>query len=244
MTLSVAPLYTDKPNWQTDTSTNCHAHWASPGVIHALMRIECPFYFCLVRSLGPEFGGAIGLIFSLANAVGVAMYIVGFAETVRDIVKVWPACWVELSCVTWFKLPEKFGFHAVVLFKGQNFQFSQIKKKSFIYTFFSAVMQQEVIKIWGKLANLLDKVWKFSCLCKTIRSWENNSWRKKFFFTYQLSYFMQIDGVNVSSRRKNVHVYEHVFLDAPSHLYKRVCSSVCPSVTPCHHHMPSIRPCL
>ena len=41
-----------------------------------------------VRSLGPEFGGAIGLIFSLANAVGVAMYIVGFAETVRDIVKV------------------------------------------------------------------------------------------------------------------------------------------------------------
>ena len=40
------------------------------------------------RSLGPEFGGAIGLIFSLANAVGVAMYIVGFCETVRDIMKV------------------------------------------------------------------------------------------------------------------------------------------------------------
>lgn len=37
------------------------------------------------RSLGPEFGGSIGLVFSLANAIAAAMYIVGFAETVRDI---------------------------------------------------------------------------------------------------------------------------------------------------------------
>lgn len=40
------------------------------------------------RSLGPEFGGAIGLIFSVANAVAIAMYVVGFAETIRDILKV------------------------------------------------------------------------------------------------------------------------------------------------------------
>lgn len=40
------------------------------------------------RSLGPEFGGAIGVIFSVANTVAVAMYVVGFAETVRDILKV------------------------------------------------------------------------------------------------------------------------------------------------------------
>ena len=40
------------------------------------------------RSLGPEFGGAIGLIFAAANAVAIAMYIVGFAETIRDILKV------------------------------------------------------------------------------------------------------------------------------------------------------------
>ncbi|XP_064608218.1 solute carrier family 12 member 2-like [Liolophura sinensis] len=44
-------------------------------------------YFMISRSLGPEFGGAIGLIFSVANAVAVAMYVVGFAETVRDILK-------------------------------------------------------------------------------------------------------------------------------------------------------------
>ena len=40
------------------------------------------------RSLGPEYGGAIGIVFSLANAVAVAMYVVGFAETIRDILKV------------------------------------------------------------------------------------------------------------------------------------------------------------
>ena len=32
-------------------------------------------------SLGPEFGGAIGLLFSFANAVAVAMYVMGFSET-------------------------------------------------------------------------------------------------------------------------------------------------------------------
>ncbi|KAJ1374248.1 hypothetical protein KIN20_036897 [Parelaphostrongylus tenuis] len=44
-------------------------------------------YFLISRSLGPEFGGSIGLIFSVANAVGAAMYIVGFAETVRDLLR-------------------------------------------------------------------------------------------------------------------------------------------------------------
>lgn len=39
-------------------------------------------YYLISRSLGPEFGGAIGLIFSAANCVAVAMYVVGFVETV------------------------------------------------------------------------------------------------------------------------------------------------------------------
>ncbi|XP_032873671.1 solute carrier family 12 member 2 isoform X3 [Amblyraja radiata] len=42
-------------------------------------------YYLISRSLGPEFGGAIGLIFAFANAVAVAMYVVGFAETMRDL---------------------------------------------------------------------------------------------------------------------------------------------------------------
>lgn len=38
------------------------------------------------RSLGPEFGGSIGLIFSLANAVACAMYVVGFCESLQDLI--------------------------------------------------------------------------------------------------------------------------------------------------------------
>ncbi|XP_043910677.1 solute carrier family 12 member 2-like [Protopterus annectens] len=42
-------------------------------------------YYLISRSLGPEFGGSIGLIFAFANAVAAAMYVVGFAETVSDL---------------------------------------------------------------------------------------------------------------------------------------------------------------
>ncbi|KNC51205.1 Na-K-2Cl cotransporter 1 [Thecamonas trahens ATCC 50062] len=42
-------------------------------------------YFLISRNLGPAWGGSIGVIFSFANAVAVAMYIVGFAETLTDI---------------------------------------------------------------------------------------------------------------------------------------------------------------
>lgn len=35
------------------------------------------------RSLGPQFGGAIGLMFTVANSIAVAMYIVGFCESLQ-----------------------------------------------------------------------------------------------------------------------------------------------------------------
>ncbi|KAJ8973377.1 hypothetical protein NQ317_007190 [Molorchus minor] len=44
-------------------------------------------YYMISRSLGPEFGGSIGLIFSLANAVACAMYVVGFGESFQDLLE-------------------------------------------------------------------------------------------------------------------------------------------------------------
>ena len=39
------------------------------------------------RSLGPEFGAAIGIIFSVANAIAVALHTTGFCESLNDLLK-------------------------------------------------------------------------------------------------------------------------------------------------------------
>ncbi|XP_039209772.1 solute carrier family 12 member 3 isoform X1 [Crotalus tigris] len=52
-------------------------------------------YFLISRSLGPELGGSIGLIFAFANAVAVAMHTVGFAETVRDLLQEYHSSMVD-----------------------------------------------------------------------------------------------------------------------------------------------------
>ena len=36
---------------------------------------------------GPEFGGAIGLMFFLANSIAVSMYLIGFCESLLDCMK-------------------------------------------------------------------------------------------------------------------------------------------------------------
>lgn len=40
------------------------------------------------RSLGPEIGGPIGMVFSFANALACALNTVGFAEVVSDLLQV------------------------------------------------------------------------------------------------------------------------------------------------------------
>ena len=42
-------------------------------------------YFLISRSLGAEFGGAIGLVFFVAQAISVAMYVIGFSEAVVEV---------------------------------------------------------------------------------------------------------------------------------------------------------------
>lgn len=42
-------------------------------------------YFLISRSLGVEFGGAIGIVFFLAQAISVAMYVIGFTEALLNL---------------------------------------------------------------------------------------------------------------------------------------------------------------
>jgi len=53
-------------------------------------------YFMISRALGPEFGGAIGLMFTLANSIAVSMYIVGFAESLLDCLQEYVPSWTGL----------------------------------------------------------------------------------------------------------------------------------------------------
>jgi solute carrier family 12 sodium/potassium/chloride transporter 2 len=44
-------------------------------------------YYMISRTLGPEFGGAIGIIFALANSMGIALHTVGFCEALSDMLE-------------------------------------------------------------------------------------------------------------------------------------------------------------
>ena len=56
-------------------------------------------YFLISRSLGVEFGGAIGLVFFLAQAISVAMYVIGFSEAlVASVAPSVPTVVVKTIC--------------------------------------------------------------------------------------------------------------------------------------------------
>ncbi|CAG0888473.1 unnamed protein product [Darwinula stevensoni] len=44
-------------------------------------------YYLISRSLGPEFGGSIGLMFTVALSIATAMHIVGFANALEDLLR-------------------------------------------------------------------------------------------------------------------------------------------------------------
>ncbi|MGI9519127.1 MAG: amino acid permease, partial [Pirellulaceae bacterium] len=56
-------------------------------------------YFLISRSLGVEFGGAIGIIFFFAQAIAVAMYVIGFSEAFFGTVSSAIPLWIVASIV-------------------------------------------------------------------------------------------------------------------------------------------------
>lgn len=44
-------------------------------------------YYVMSRILGPEWGGSIGILFALANAINGSLNVVGFCQTLQDTMK-------------------------------------------------------------------------------------------------------------------------------------------------------------
>ena len=57
-------------------------------------------YYLISRSLGVEFGGAIGLVFFLAQTISVAMYVIGFSEAVVGLLPVGGMSATTIAAVT------------------------------------------------------------------------------------------------------------------------------------------------
>lgn len=46
-------------------------------------------YYVISRSLGPEFGAPVGVVFAFANAVSASMNTIGFCDSLNDLLKMY-----------------------------------------------------------------------------------------------------------------------------------------------------------
>lgn len=49
-------------------------------------------YYIISRSLGPEFGASVGIVFAFANAVAASMNTIGFCSSLNDLLS-------KLDCI-------------------------------------------------------------------------------------------------------------------------------------------------
>ena len=56
-------------------------------------------YFLISRSLGVEFGGAIGILFFAAQAISVAMYVIGFTEALTATIPALGGSFIEVASI-------------------------------------------------------------------------------------------------------------------------------------------------
>lgn len=60
-------------------------------------------YYIISRSLGPEFGASVGVIFAFANAVAASMNTIGFCDSLNDLLSEFH-CFLPLINTKWVNL--------------------------------------------------------------------------------------------------------------------------------------------
>lgn len=56
-------------------------------------------YYIISRSLGPEFGASVGIVFAFANAVAASMNTIGFCSSLNDLFSKFSSVFLLVICL-------------------------------------------------------------------------------------------------------------------------------------------------
>ena len=114
-------------------------------------------YYMISRSLGVEIGGAVGIPLYLAQAFSVALYIIGFSES---IVAIFPSLNIKLvGIITTLLLGTLALFSTKATIKVQFFILGVIFM-SLLSLFFGSPIENSHIELWGVPASKSVSFWK------------------------------------------------------------------------------------